>query len=242
MLYVDMHCHCHELGLDYLENYRGVLKIVCVSDDPDSSLATVMLAEKLDVIPCIGIHPWEAHLFSEKDVESLARLISERGVKCLGEVGLDKKFYPHTLDHQLKLFTKFLELGREHDLVFNLHTAGAWSEVLELLIRNDIGKAYFHWYTGPLELLDQIIEAGYYIGINPAWKIQEKHRLVIEKTPLSSIITESDAPYRYRGLDMKPELVIETTEYIARVKNTEPSIVKSTVYSNLRKLLVLGNS
>ncbi len=236
MEYVDMHCHCHEISIDELREYTKKIILVCVSDDPGSSEATIELTKYVDIVPCIGIHPWEAHNYSLEDVNSLARFIDRHGIKCLGEIGLDKKFYPHTFEHQLKIFIRFLEIAREYDLFMNLHTAGAWREVYELLLKYDIKKAYFHWYTGPKTLLDSIVGSGYYIGINPAWKIQEKHRKIIEYAPITNIITESDAPYKYRNLYMKPDLVFETIGYIAKVKNMDYDEAKQVILNNYRRL------
>lgn len=236
--YIDMHCHCYEYGIkDLLFFINKNILLVCVSDDPESAVKTLELRDKLSgVVPCIGIHPWEAHKYSETEAEKIVELAVKNNIKCLGEIGLDKRFVPKTYDHQLRIFNVFLKAAKEYDLVLNLHTAGAWREVYELLIKNDIKRAYFHWYTGPLNLLDEITSSGYYIGINAAWKIQEKHRRVIAYASLDSIITETDAPYKYKSLNLRPDLVIETVEYIARAKNVSSKDVLLKININYEKL------
>jgi len=237
LYFIDMHCHCHELGADLLKRYENVMRIVCVSDDIESSMKTILLSKVLDIVPCIGIHPWEAHNHSERVIEDLAKFIKVYDVRCLGEVGLDKRFYPHTFEHQLRIFTSVLTLSKEYDLLLNLHTAGAWREAYDLVVKHDISKAYFHWYTGPLDLLDNIVASGYFVGINPAWKVQDKHKQVIARAPVTSMLTESDSPYHYKGLEMRPDLVVETLEYIANVKGIELEEAKSIIYQNFTKLL-----
>lgn len=237
--YVDMHCHCHELDKHLIEKYvsSGFL-IVCVSDDPSSSKYTTELYKtQTGIVPCLGIHPWEAHKYSKRDAEQLVEEAINNNIICLGEVGLDKKFYPHTYSKQLEIFNVFVKSAKEYDLVLNIHAAGAWRDVYELLIRNDIKRAFFHWYTGPRDLLDILVTSGYYIGANPAWKIQEKHKRILEYTPLENIITESDAPYNYRGLDMTPELVKETIEFVASIKKRHINTVKNQVLINANTLL-----
>lgn len=237
--YVDMHCHCHEITIAELEEQiKNKILIVCVSDDIESSQTTIELGKQMKyLIPCIGIHPWEAHNYNLNDILKIKKIVEEYNIRCLGEIGLDKRFYPQTIEYQRKIFLQFLEIASEYDLFVNLHTAGAWREVYDLLIRYDINKAYFHWYTGPKTLIHDIIDSGYFIGINPAWKIQEKHKRIIEYVPLENILTESDAPYKYRSLYMKPELVIESVEYITKAKNIDIARVKQILLNNYYKVL-----
>jgi len=227
-----MHCHCYEYDIAYLREITDQVKLVCVSEDPSSSYATLELSKTLDVEPCLGIHPWVIHGYSRDDLIKVLNTIVENNVRCIGEVGLDKRFRPHTYDHQLEMFRIILSYSREHDLVLNLHTAGAWRETFEELVKYDIDKAYFHWYTGPLELVDDIVGSGYFIGINPAWIIQEKHRKVVDKTPLEWLMTESDAPYQYRELQLNPLMVIDTVKYISSVKQVDMDQVVEKIWRN----------
>ncbi len=232
-----MHAHCHELSLNELDSYRGKYIIVAVSDDYDSSLVTIGIAgERRFIHSCIGIHPWNVGEASEHEVNALLKLAENEGVKCLGEVGLDTKFTPQTFKKQLDVFMKFLKLAKDHDLVLNIHAAGAWEQVFNLILKYDIDKAFFHWYTGPLSLLEEIVDKGFFIGANPAWKVQSKHRSVIESTPLENIITESDAPYNYKGISMSIPLVKETVDYIANSRGINSSSIESLIYSNYRRL------
>lgn len=240
-MYVDAHVHCSELTdiSEYIKN--GDYMLACVSDDEQSIHETLTLGEQYgtNIIPCIGVHPWSVHEHRLDEIQRIInRIISDEKITCIGEVGLDKRFKPETYSIQLEFFNLFLKLAKEFNLALNLHTAGTWREVFELLIRNDIEKAYFHWYTGPLELLEAIRDAGYYIGINPSWRIQEKHRAIIDHADLSFMITESDAPYSYRGLDLKPSMVRDTLEYISLVKKTDINTVASTIRRNFIKLFV----
>jgi len=234
MYYVDMHIHCAELK--DINKYRGEFILVCVSDDVETSNITLKLAEKYEhVKPCVGVHPWIAHKFTAEEIRGFLRGLTDR-VQCLGEVGLDKKFKPDTFDKQLEIFRVFADHAREYDMVLNLHAAGAWNEVFNLIYSRDVNKAYFHWYTGPVHLADQITSVGYFIGANPAFMIQEKHRLILDHISLESVITESDSPYHYRGLNLTPELVEKVILYLAEKKQLEYFKVKETVYSNYKKL------
>lgn len=245
MKYVDFHCHCAEFSINELRNYveKGVF-LVCVSEDNETSYKTIKLREELGgmVYPCVGIHPWEANKYTQKDAEKIVELAVGSNIRCIGEVGLDKRFVPQTIDRQRELFNVFLKTAREYDMLLNLHTAGTWKEVYSLLLKHDINRAYFHWYTGPLSLLEEIEAVGYFVGVNPAWRIQEKHRRVIMSTDLASIITESDGPYKYKGMMLNPLMVIDTIDYIADVKGLDKETVVSKILSNMCRALGLNTS
>lgn len=235
--FVDAHCHLHEYSDEEAERLAGEYVIVAVSDDAESSLRTVELSSRLPVLPCVGIHPWEAAEASEEDVRTVEELVGSGKVACIGEVGLDKKFVPQTFDKQLEVFERMVELAVEYSLPMNLHAAGAWREVFDAVTRAGVDRALFHWYSGPLDLLREIVEEGYMISINPSVRFQRKHRRALEEAPLESLLTESDGPYRYRGLELGPRMVPEVVAAIAEVKNVDPEEVARVVEANLSRFL-----
>jgi TatD DNase family protein len=238
--YVDAHSHAYEYSEESLASFirENNLVVVGVSDDYASSLKTLRLSRifKGKFIPCIGLHPWEVKGQDAIDeARHIVELALEENIRCLGEIGLDTKFVGETIHVQREVFKIFLEAARDYNLFLNLHTAGTWEEVLNMLLKYDIERANFHWYTGPLNLLKEIYDAGYTISINPAVKIQEKHRSVVKYAPLEIILTESDSPYEYRGMRMSPELVAEVVNVIAEIKGVNPEYVRDVVWDNFRR-------
>lgn len=235
--YVDAHVHCFEMSLSELKEYLDEgFRIVCVSDDMGSSYETIRLAEENPYLkPCVGIHPW---VIDSTDTTLFFKMLNEKidVIKCIGEVGLDKKFKPDTFHKQIVFFEEVLRFAKEYGFVLNIHAAGAWREVYEKLVRMDIGKAYIHWYSGSQSLMYEITGSGYYIGLNPAWVIQDKHRVIVENAPLNRVLTESDAPYKYRGLELKPSLVKDTVNYVAKTRGLSLENVIEAVSRNYRLL------
>ncbi|BEP17627.1 TatD family hydrolase [Pyrofollis japonicus] len=239
---IDMHAHLHEFSEEQLKSILSGLGeeaiLVGVSDDLESSYRTIELARQYSmIIPCIGLHPWSIKNEKEAidEAKRIVELALDKGIRCIGEVGLDTKFVGETIEKQRKVFAIFLEAAREHNLVLNLHTAGTWSEVFDLLVKYDIKYANFHWYTGPLALLGQIEQHGYTISINPAIKIQKKHREVVKKASISIMLTESDSPYEYRGMKLTPLMIIDVLKEIALIKNMDFVEVKNQVWNNFRE-------
>lgn len=235
-MYIDVHAHCFEI--DNVSQYTREIKLVCVSEDLESTQRTLQLWQfHREIVPCAGVHPWVAHEHSPSIVKNaLDRIIKDYEIWCLGEVGLDKKFRQDTLDRQLEIFNLFVTYAKEYDLVLNVHAADAWREVLNIVRSKDVSSVVFHWYTGPLDILGEIEGSGYYIGANPAWQIQSKHREILKHASLNTIITESDAPYVYRGLKMSPDMVKATIDYIAQIKGLNHDIVKNAIYNNFLRL------
>jgi len=237
--YVDVHVHAVEYSDSDWKKIEslGASIIVAVAEDVESSKATLDLAEsRHNVYPCIGIHPWNCTEARREDVDAINRLISRMKRPCIGEVGLDLKFVPQSIEKQREVFRRMVELAVEYDAVLNLHAAGAWSEVFHVIDRLDVEKAVFHWYTGPLDLIRDITERGFYISVNAAARIQEKQRRVIEATPLEYILSESDGPYQYRGIRLTTEMMPELVQLVSKVKGVDRATVLEQVWLNLKRL------
>ena len=239
---LDAHCHLHEYEETAVHSFIEDLgiAIIAVSDDYESSLRTLEISKRYKhVIPALGMHPWEVSAERMDEVNSIIELVyaNRRNVRILGEIGLDRRFRSDTIAYQYEVFKMFLEVARELQLGVSVHSVDAWSEVFKLLQRYDIPIAVFHWYTGPLELIKDIVGAGYMISINPAISIQEKHRRVAAATPLEAILVESDGPYNYRGLRLGPHMLRESVKHIANIKGVDEDEVLRAVVENSTSLL-----
>ncbi len=236
--YIDSHIHAHEYSLEELKTFSSTTVLVGVSEDMESSNITLKLSDELeDFVPCVGIHPWEALRASEKDVSTIGELLSTMNKPCLGEVGLDRKFTPETIDKQKEVFEKLLYYAQKYNAIVNLHTAGTWRETFEFVRDHGISKAVFHWYTGPLDLIEKIVSLGYYISVNAAALVQKKSIDVIKRTPIEMMLTESDGPYKYRGgLMLGPKLIPRLYQLISSLKGLNLSSLSETIYGNYQKL------
>lgn len=237
--FIDAHSHIYELESE-VSRYVIDTIVLCVSDDYNSSLATLRLSGKHSgIIPALGVHPWSLEEAPLDEVDKVIRLIESNigVVRFIGEVGLDKRFKPHTYNIQMSVFKKFLEIARGYDLALNLHTIDAWRDVFKLVYDHDINIAIFHWYTGPTDLIREIVDSGYYISINVAAKIQPKHRRIIKYIPEDNILTETDSPYKYRRLYLTPNLIHEAVDVIAQEKSLDFEETKYIIWRNFRNII-----
>ncbi|AEM38700.1 TatD-related deoxyribonuclease [Pyrolobus fumarii 1A] len=241
--YIDAHCHLHEFKD---EDIRSILEsldvlIVAVSDDLESARRTLNLYREYPdrIKPCLGLHPWsvgevEAPLEQAREI---VRLAAREGVDCIGEVGLDTRFVPQTIDKQREVFSIFLDYAADVDAFMNLHTAGTWEEVYNIVTQRGLKRANFHWYTGPHHLLEKLRESGYVISVNPAVKIQKKHQEIVKMVPLEMILVESDGPYQYRGLNLTPLLIPDTIRVIAELRRESEEAIMEAVQRNAARVL-----
>ncbi len=239
-LLTDAHCHAHEFGEGELRKFEEVFEvIVAVSDDLVSSKKTLELSERyLFLAPCVGVHPWA---LGDSDPHELARelerLVRCGRVRCLGEVGLDLAFVPQTFDKQLDFFRMVLDIAKDYDLPVNVHAAKAWRQALEEVLAKGVRRALFHWYSGPLDVLNEIVARGYLISVNPTVKISSKHLEIAKKVPLSALTFESDGPYDYRGLRLSPWLIPEAVRLVAMERGLDEVELLEASKDNIVKFL-----
>jgi len=234
---IDAHCHLHEFSEDDIEEFKQII-ILAVSDDIESSFKTLDLSKKYyNVIPAIGIHPWTIKQIEWDHIKIIESLVSREEIPCIGEIGLDRKFVPETFNLQLEIFKALLNIAKEYDLVVNLHAPNAWREVLDLVVKYDIRNALFHWYTGPIDILEEIQSLGYYVSVNLSLKIQKKLREITKIIDLRHLLTESDGPYEYRGLKLSPKTIQDTIREISRIKETGEESLMEIISQNFQSFL-----
>jgi TatD DNase family protein len=198
---------------------NGLDAIVAVGMDLESNRRTLELAAKHPdmVRPALGAHPWNIR---ETDwLDNLAFLKKElpRAV-ALGEVGLD---YKVKVDKKLqqKVLGELLDLAAGLNKPVLLHSRFSQKRCLQMLRDARIAKAVFHWYSGPLDMLDQILNAGYHVSATPALAYSPPHQAALRHAPLDRILVETDAPEEYQGKLSEPSDVLTTIALLADLKN-----------------------
>ncbi len=154
------------------------------------------------VYPAVGLHPTEV---TEEEIPAILSLIDEvhSELAALGEIGLDywvpelrKKTPGRELVKALQqeAFRLQLRKAKEYSLVPVIHTRGAWADSLRLVEEEGVKRAVFHWYTGPLEVLEGILAGGHYVSATPAAAASPQLREVLVAAPLERILLETDCP------------------------------------------------
>ena len=233
---VDGHAHLEELG-DLTESLQeagaaGVCGVVAVGMDIESNRKVLKIAEqhKGYIYPALGYHPWE---IGEGDVEVNLSFVRDHVEECvaLGEIGLDYKIKIKK-ELQWKVFGDLLDIALESNKPIIIHCRYSHHRAFELVKERKITRAVFHWYSGPVDLLDKILSMGYLISATPALAYSPPHQDAIKKAPLERILLETDTPVVYQGRESRPKDVVITLKEVARFKGLEPTIVAEQTTKN----------
>jgi TatD DNase family protein len=241
---IDAHAHfdMYEDRLDeaLAEVERlGVLSLSC-SMDPASYARNIDIAERSSfVVPLFGVHPWQAPAWAGR-LDELGGLVER--TPMVGEMGLDHRFIEDRSQYraQSEVFEFLLSEAARLDRSVNLHTAGAEREILEALDRHGIERAIVHWYSGPLDLVDEMAERGFYFSMGVGATYHEHIGRVAAAIPEDRLLTETDNPGGPEWIDWPntmPSLMRETLDVLAKMRGTTPVDIEATAERNFKRLV-----
>lgn len=180
---------------------------------------------------CLGYHPmvsdeypFDLNLFKELS----------HTTNYIGEIGLDKSRYSPDINLQLNAFREILNISASK--VLTIHSRKAERLVFENLKEFSIRYAVFHWYTGPLGLIDEIAGSGYFFSVNPSMLSSASGRKVLSRIPLDNMLFETDAPFGKHGKKViTPDLIRTSFDELSSFLN-EPDL-SHIMRSNMGRLL-----
>ncbi|GAA6027249.1 hypothetical protein JCM8097_002524 [Rhodosporidiobolus ruineniae] len=184
----------------------GVGMQLLTGDCLEGSKEVLELANKhKGLYATVGCHPCRATEMDaypggvEAYIEALDKVIMENKGKAVavGECGLDyDRLFHAPKDVQLKNFPPQLELASKHDLPLFLHSRAAHSDFVSLLKAH--GKplrGVVHSHTGTAEEALELIELGYFVGINGCSLKTQENLDCVKALPLDKMLIETDAPW-----------------------------------------------
>ena len=246
---IDTHAHLDEIeNLEAaLENAQqhGVVAIIAVGSDLRSNERVLELASRYQgyIFPALGLHPW---ILAEgpAEVRATLRFIEENLDQAvgIGEVGLD---YQKRLVSQIgkgfqkEVLAQVLGLARKSSKPASIHSRYAWRDCLTVVRESGIKKAVFHWYTGPMNVLREILTEGYLASATPALAYHEEHRRVIKEVPLNQLVLETDSPVTYRGHQAEPSDVARVLQLVAELKRLDLDRVAEMTTRNAQRIFGL---
>ncbi len=100
-----------------------------------------------------------------------------------------------------------------------------------------VRRAVFHWYSGPMDVLRDLVDQGYLISATPAVRYSPNHKLAVVETPLENLVLETDCPVEYLGKKSRPMDVIEVCREVASLKGVPCRRVAEVTTGNVLRLL-----
>ncbi len=234
LMLIDAHLDAIDDVNAALEQARraGIGQVVAMGMEMRSNEANLRLAAAYPgrVWPAVGYHPWS--LQAEQAAATLSQ-VREQLPRCvaLGEVGLDYKVkVPKKF--QQEVFGQLLALAVEQDKPVVVHCRFSHQRAHAMVRAAGIRRAVFHWYSGPLEVLDALLADGYFISTTPALAYSPPHRAAAERAPIERILVETDTPVSYQGRSSRPADLLQTIEHLGRIKQISMDAVAQQTATN----------
>lgn len=154
-----------------------------VNIDPSGPFAPLLPGQTYSA----GIHPWRAEradMFGEVE-----RLAACPEVVAIGETGLDKRRGP-SLDIQIPLFRRHIDLAESVGKPLIVHCVGAWQELL-VLPRPRV-MTIIHGFRGKPELARQLTAAGFFLSLGARYNPASERFALFRESDMSDLSDESD--------------------------------------------------
>ena len=251
----DSHAHYDDEAFDedrfeLIESLKekGVCGIINCGCTPESTETALALSEKFDFVYfASGIHP--ENIPSPEEDETvfgkIKKLAKHKKCVAIGEIGLDYHYEDGApRERQIEWFEKQLILANELSLPVIVHDRDSHADILELLKKHR-PKGVVHCFSGSLEMAQEVLKLGMYIGLGGAvtFKNAKKPVRVAEGIPLDRLLLETDCPYMApvpnRGKRNSSLYLPEVVKTIAEIKGISCEEVVAVTESNALKVLGL---
>lgn len=222
---------------------QGICHVINCGADLESSRASVKLAADYPYIyAAVGIHPECAKDVPEDYAAQLEALLAEDKVVAVGEIGLDYHFEDNApKDVQKAVFQTQIRLAQKHGLPIIVHDRDAHGDTLEIL-RELKPAGVVHCFSGSVEMANEVIRLGMYIGLGGAVTFKNA-RVPVEVAaaiPLERMLMETDCPYMapvpFRGKRNDSTLIAYTAAKIAEIRGITVETVLNASRQNAEAL------
>lgn len=250
---VDTHCHLHdqewfapEQAEDFLARAKenNVQQVVVIGTDPgDSAEAEKFAAAHENVFWTFGIHPEYTGVRAEvgtnddllTECAEFLKSCEREKLVAIGEVGLDYHYEGYDRERQIRLFEQMLQLAKDNNLPVSLHIREAFEDAFAVMDNFPEVTGVVHSFTGSKKCLRQILERGFYVGVNGLATYTTP-----PLPPLEKMLLETDAPFLtptpFRGTINSPAMIRVIAEYLADKMGVAVETLAEQTTENARKL------
>jgi len=243
---IDAHVHLDKYG-DRLDDALKEIETeqiftVATAMDVPSYLELQKIGERSDLIlPTFGIHPRRAAEYAER-LSEIGQHIETS--PAIGEIGLDFHWVKDTSTYpaQRKVLEYFIVAAAEQNKFVNLHTKAGEKEILDLLEKYCVKRAIIHWYSGPMDILQAMIDYGCYFTIGVEVLYSDYIKEIAKAVPDRLLLTETDNPGALRWLKKNDEVGMPTAirqivSVLADLRRSAPEQIESVVHANFARLI-----
>lgn len=254
---IDTHVHLNfEDYIDDLETVildaekAGVSHMVVIGIDEGSSRLAIELSKQYPALfASVGVHPSESENMFEMQATStqfIEDMLKEDKVVAIGECGIDLYHEDYNLEYQQNVFKNQIELAKTYQKPLIIHSRSGVRECIDMLkpYQGQV-KGVFHCFNGSKEEANEILELGFYIGVNGpiTFKNAKDAKDIAIHVPIEKLLIETDGPYLspepYRGRRNQPANVKYILKTLAQLKNMSEADVDTITTQNAKTLFLL---
>ena len=191
----------------------------------------------------VGSHPDVADEEDDGVLEGYRKLCKlNPKIKAIGEIGLDYHYEDIPRDIQLRAFRAQMGLARELSLPVIVHEREAHGDGMAVVDQFPDVTGVFHCYSGSLEMANELIQRGWYIGFTGVltFKNARKAVEVAANIPLDRLVLETDCPYMapepFRGKRNDPSKLYRMAERLAEIRGMSVAEVEAITTENGKRL------
>ncbi len=254
--FVDSHVHLADAAFDQdrddvIQRARltGARALLCIGESIAAAerARTIAAASGGFVSFTAGVHPHDAHTFdAARDAEAIRAAVAA-GAVAIGECGLDYHYDHSPRPRQLEAFERQIALASELTRPLVVHTREAVDDTRALVLA--AGKSgvrgVLHCFTGPRELGEAALEAGWYLSFSGVITFKKwTDEALLRLAPADRLLVESDAPYLapvpHRGKRNEPAWVSLTLGRLASARGVPAHVLGKTTSDNAARLFGLS--
>ena len=246
MVFSDSHCHLVRASIRLEHLVKPVEEARAKRVDIIVSMAMDLLESAVNVdctqhypelLPAIGIHPWNAVPPTDEVRRELRQLARGKGVACIGEIGLDYARNPDTKEIQKELLRYELSLAKETGLPVSMHCRDAHQDMMDILAKEKSPelKGSVHGFSGDRATLQDWLNMGFYISIGGRRGVPGDISVlpeVVGDIHWDRLLTESEGTDGLSG-------VVSVAEKLASLRGVTVEKIADTTTANIKRLLKL---
>lgn len=226
----------------------GVTKMNIVGFDAETIEKSLALSRQYDELySTIGWHPTEAGSYTQEVEEMLVSHLHDPKVIALGEIGLDYHWMTAPKETQERVFRRQIQLSKDLDLPFVVHTRDALDDTYEIIKSEGVGSCggIMHSYSGSLEMAQRFVDLGMMISFSGVvtFKKTVDVQEAAQNLPLDKILVETDAPYLApvpkRGRENRTAYTRYVVDKIAELRGLTTEEVAQATYENALRIFNL---
>jgi TatD DNase family protein len=234
-MWLDTHCHLD--APEFASHLGGVIEAAAKNQVQGILLPAVKASDAVNIqtlvaqhaqtmpglVYTLGIHPLYVEQSTQGDLDLLAteveNALQDPRFVGIGEIGLD--YFVEGLDRtrQAYFFEQQLDLAEAYDLPVVMHVRRSQDAILKALRQRRIRSGIAHAFNGSMQQAEQFIQLGFKLGFGGAATYTRalQIRRLVTQLPLSSVVTETDAPDIPPACLRDEEIAHNAPQFIPRI-------------------------